>query len=428
MHQPQPPASPRASVDCRSPDRLLQTRSRDLMTAWATMQKRPAWAEWRVRLRGGALLRDRSFASWPHVMLDGGIQEGCGLTPSHRNLWPRQRRIGTERRAPRRARHHRGPPDAADRHQNVLPDGVPLHSTVHRDVLYTNRQFLRQAAVALPIAEIAPSTGITAISSLTVAISEHLEAEELDGSRATHIATGGRELFDDLADVLSFRLNAVCSPDLELVRRLVPREREGSTAATQLFRGTFDPGVSVDEAELAGLGDFIDQLLGLRRPQFEAALRSIKRVMSASRRAVDDPTVAYTDIVAALEALSGTEEPVAATWDQLDGRRRALFDEVLRGADAAMALRVRSAAIEADRLGAKNRFVQFVHGHVRLTFFREEASSAAGPVGAIELKRAVRSAYDIRSRNVHALWNLPDEAWLLGRSSETVSVDSWGAS
>ncbi|HEX3804880.1 MAG TPA: hypothetical protein VHV75_18790, partial [Solirubrobacteraceae bacterium] len=306
-------------------------------------------------------------------------------------------------------------------------EGVPLHTTIHRDVLYTNCLFLRQVPITLSIAEIGPSTGMAAVSSLAVAITEHLEAEELDGSRAAHVATGGTELFDDLADVMSFRLNAVCSGDFELVRRLVPRDRDGFTAATQLFRRTFDPSVFVAEAELAGLQAFVEQLLGLRRPHFEAALRSIKRVMSASRRAVEDPTVAYTDMVAALEALSGTEEPAAVAWEQMDSRRRALFDEALDEADPEMARRVRAAAIEADRLGAKNRFVQFVLGHVAPTFFRDEAMSAAGPIGAIELGRAVRTAYDIRSRNVHALWDLPAEAWLLGRSSETVSVGRLGS-
>jgi hypothetical protein len=96
-------------------------------------------------------------------------------------------------------------------------DDVPVRSTVHRDVLYTNCAFLRSTVVELPVGELAPSTRLRPVSSVTLSVTEHLEAEEPDGRPAMLVATGGTELIDELADVLSFGLNAVFSRDRDLL-------------------------------------------------------------------------------------------------------------------------------------------------------------------------------------------------------------------
>jgi hypothetical protein len=88
-------------------------------------------------------------------------------------------------------------------------EGAPLRSTVHREVLYTNGWFPRTGVLELPVGELAPSTRAQPVSTVTLSVTEHLEAEHPDGQRAVLVSTGGIELVDDLADVLSF----VTSPD-----------------------------------------------------------------------------------------------------------------------------------------------------------------------------------------------------------------------
>lgn len=306
--------------------------------------------------------------------------------------------------------------------------GVPLHSTVHRAVLYTNRGFLRSGVVDLPVGQLAPSTGIEPVSTVTLSVTEHLEAEEPDGRGAVLISTGGTELVDALADVLSFGLNAVFSRDGDLVRRLVPGSIDGSShsSASTMFRHTFEPHRFVPDAELDELRDFMTQLLPLKRSDFEAAMRAISRIVRATQRAVDDPTVAYVDLVSALESLSdGTSAP-PSTWDRLDGRKRRLIDDALKGVDADQAERVRQAVMEAERLGAKSRFVAFVMDNISPEYFRSEAIDAARAVRGADLERAVRLAYDVRSRNVHVLEDLPPEAWVLGDRADTVSPPGMG--
>jgi hypothetical protein len=306
--------------------------------------------------------------------------------------------------------------------------GVPLASTVHRDVLYTNRSYLTGETIELPVGELAPSTGAGPVSSVTVSMTEHLEAEQPDGEPDILIATAGNELIDDLADLLSFGLNSTFSREHDLVRRLVPAslEQRGRTSAAGLFRHTFDPGLALLEPELDDLRGFMSRLLALERPSYEAAMRAIRRVVPATRRAADDPTIACTDLVAALESPSMDEDALAPTWQQMDGRKRTIIDAALRDADPELCERIRNAVMEAERLGAANRFVQFVLKRVSPEFFRAEAAEAIHPIRGADLKSALRRAYDVRSLNVHSLWDLSPEAWVFGDRADTVSPGDIG--
>ena len=310
--------------------------------------------------------------------------------------------------------------------------GAPLNSTVHRAVLYTNRSFLLghpdNAPVTLPIGELAPSTGATPISTMTVSITDHLEAVRPNGEQEFLIATDGQDLFDDLGVVLSFALNATFSRDRDLVHRLVPDrlDERRRSAPSNLFRGTFDPMVLVTDEELAGLRQFMTQLLALQRPHYEAAIKAIRRVVRAGQRAVEDPTVAYTDLVAALESLAKDGPVPEPSWSQLDGAKRNLIDAALMGAQPGFADRVRAAVIAAEHLGLGYRFAQFVMYRVSSAYFRQEAVGALRPIRRPDLLRAVKLAYNIRSRNVHTLWDMPAEAWVLNDRADTVSPGDLG--
>jgi hypothetical protein len=155
-------------------------------------------------------------------------------------------------------------------------------------------------------------------------------------------------------------------------------------------------------------------------------MRAIRRIVHATQRAVIDPTIAYVDLVAALESLSeGAKAPTPA-WRQMDNRKRDLFDEAVDGADPELAKRVRRAAMEAERLGSASRFVAFVMDNVSPSYFRAEAGGVTRPIRGADLERALKSAYGIRSRNVHALEVLPPEAWVLGEPADTVSPPGLG--
>ena len=173
------------------------------------------------------------------------------------------------------------------------PD-VPQNSWLHRDVLYTNRGLLSSEEIELPVGKLLPSTRFQSVSTVTVSVTERLEAVLPDGKRDIRIATSGTELIDDLGDVLSFALNAVFSRDHNLVHRLTPDSTayRGRSSASNQLRGTFDPLLTVTDAEIRDVRRFMTKLLELRRPYFEAAMKAIRRIVGAWQKITDDPTMA----------------------------------------------------------------------------------------------------------------------------------------
>lgn len=118
------------------------------------------------------------------------------------------------------------------------------------------------------------------MSTVTLSVTEHLEAEEQDGSSSMLVATGGTDLLDDLADLLSFGLDAVFSRDGDLVKRLVSSSLDTSnrSAAARLFRRTFEPNRYLKDPELDEIRRLMENLLGLQRA------RATRRPRSAASR------------------------------------------------------------------------------------------------------------------------------------------------
>ncbi len=301
-------------------------------------------------------------------------------------------------------------------------DGVPLHSRPQRRVLYTNRLFLHADVIALPVGELAPSNDHDAPAAVTTTVMGHLEAQELDGSEALLISTGGEELVDQLADVLSFALDAVFTRDRSRAARLVPPRAGEDTSTSKLFRRTFSSGRVVTEAEIEDLRAFETKLLALRRAEFEQVMRAIRRMVRAQQRAADDPTLAYVDLVAALESLSDSAPAPPFPWDRMDSRKRRLIDTALQGVDDVHAEAVRRAVIEAERAGVTRRFLAFVTDHISAAYYRDDAVGAVRPPRAIDLEGLLKVAYAIRSRSVHSLVDLPEEAWVFSDGADTVVV------
>ena len=103
---------------------------------------------------------------------------------------------------------------------------VALNSHRHRQVYYTNRSFLPADDVDFPVGRILPSTTMTPVSAVMIEAVEHREMLTEDGSHDFVLASGGTELLDDVADVLSFAMNSIFSRDHDLVHRLVPHSAD----------------------------------------------------------------------------------------------------------------------------------------------------------------------------------------------------------
>ena len=104
---------------------------------------------------------------------------------------------------------------------------------------------------------------------------------------------------------------------------------------TGILRGTFDPGVVLNDDGIARAAAFATQGIALRRDHFEAAMRAIRTVVDASLLVSDDPGLAYTLYVAALESLAQLAVGADAyrSWDTYPTDRRQIIDKAIGEAE-----------------------------------------------------------------------------------------------
>lgn len=303
-------------------------------------------------------------------------------------------------------------------------DGVTLHETEHRRAIFCNLRLLGRAQVDIGIGSISPETAWSddGATALWVTLVERLEATRPDGSDEFVVSTGGDEMYDDLVAILSFAFNAVFDLDHDQARRLISeRSRRPCTRRGAFVSRMFDVDRHVSDGEIEEARAFIEQLLTLRRPEYERAIRAIKRIVNAARRCFDDPTQAYTDYVAALEALSEGFDPPQLEWERLDSRKRKILGPSMRDLSLEQRMNIQAAILEAERAGSKHRFVEFVRHHLTPDYYREELPPHVHPVRPTSLPRALSRAYQVRSESVHSLKELVREAWVMSDGAHTVS-------
>lgn len=307
---------------------------------------------------------------------------------------------------------------------------VELRERKHRGVFYTNGTTLHADDIELPIGRFLFTSSITPVAPVTVEAIERLEAVRPDGKSDPHVSTGGAELLNDAATVFAFSLNLTCSRNLSLVERVVPRSLTPGAYRhpSNILRRTFDPQLVISDAEVERARQFCSKLLASNRRYFEAALRAIKRVVDATYVVSDDPGLAYTLFVTALESLAqiSTSPEEARSWDMYEPEKRKIIDAATTDLTQEQSQRVRDAVLAIDQMSLGRRFREFVLDHVQPAFYRTEAADAARPIRVHELPNALTVAYKLRSRNVHALQVLAPELWVITDRSDTIRFeDSW---
>lgn len=303
-----------------------------------------------------------------------------------------------------------------------------VHTTTHRRALYTNLVFLGEGRdrIELPVGTLIPENGLRSASVVMFEVDEHIEKATNESFGL--IATGGGDLVDDLAAVVSFGLNAVFNRRADLVQRLVgePGAPVRRDSAGILLRRTFEPQRFVQDIELEQLRDFMTDLLALERPNFERAMRAIRHVVGATQNAIDDPTGSYAEMVEALESLADKALAPKVSWSQYDPAKAALLDTALASVEESEAEKIREAVLEADKIGVTSQFVHSTISRIGPEYFRAEAIGANGPLRRQDLERALKLAYKTRSQKSHVLRDLPQEVWLFTGSETHRLIDGQG--
>lgn len=292
-----------------------------------------------------------------------------------------------------------------------------------RGVLYTNAVIHGEEAIGTVIGRLLPSSG-TSIRPQAVMyeFTERIEAEE--HGPGVLVSSGVEPYLREFAVVAAFALDCVCTPDVDLCRRLTSGQRGLSTrvAPNSQVRRFFDTEVWCKPEEMQFFIDFTTKLIGLPRATFLGVMRALRTYVNGMFRIADDLELAYTLLVASVESLAQDFDGHQNDWESLDERKRTAMDNALGGADAELAQRVRSALLSVEHVALARRFREFAAEYTGPHYFRPTKTADGLVLGRSELKEALGLAYQSRSKYVHQLMRLPHGVTLGHRHSE-ISIE-----
>lgn len=290
-----------------------------------------------------------------------------------------------------------------------------------RGMLYTNASLEREIVVETAAGKLVPSSRSSIQPTVVVyELQERIEAEE--NGPGVLVSCGAEPYLSDFAVVASFALNCVCSPDIDLARRLTSGKKGLATRASphQFVSRFFEPELWCKPEEVAFLQEFVGQLIGLPRQTYLGVMRAIRTYINGMHRIADDLELAYTLLVASVESLAQDFDGHESDWASYDQRKRQAVDQALTGADEAVGQRVRDALIKVEHTALARRFREFAIAYTPPEYFRDVTLVPGQALPSTDMAEALTMAYQARSKYVHQLMRLPSVVVLGHGYAETV--------
>ncbi|MEI7613274.1 MAG: hypothetical protein WCK63_10215 [Betaproteobacteria bacterium] len=243
--------------------------------------------------------------------------------------------------------------------------------------------------------------------SLIYEVDESIEGEKLAPGLIASYGVDRHQ--QDFAALVTFFLQVTCHPDRELVLRLTSGQKGLATNSppNQLLKRVFDRAVHVTSSEVDAFAGFVELLLGLEREKYLVVMQAIRTVVTSLHRMSDNLQVAYALTVAALETLAMKFDGHKTNWEDVEERKRDPIEAALKDADTALATAVKDAIAQNEHVLLRRRFKEFILATLPESFFSEDTAGAVAPVGRLDLGDGLDFAYEMRSKYVHALEELP---------------------
>ena len=280
----------------------------------------------------------------------------------------------------------------------------PVRRNELRGIAYTNLHLLSPIETAA--GRLLPVNASMNPNALVYEITELIEGEPGVGAL---VSRGVTPYLGDFASIVSLALKVTCTPSHELTSRLTS-SRPGVIVGVRpgdYVQQVFDGLIVCQDEDAEYLRQFVEDLIGLERKSYRAAIRAIRAFNAGLHLLADDLELAYTLMVVSIETLVPTSGSPDIEWSDYNEGKRKAVDKALDSADERTAKRVREAILKHENPSLTELFCNFTLGHLSASFFRDEAKETINPIGHLDLRRAVKQAYAIRSRYIHDLKELP---------------------
>ena len=287
-----------------------------------------------------------------------------------------------------------------------------------RGILHTNLRISGKERIETTAGDILPVTNLRDPGTMVYEVTERFEK---DPPIAKNLHSHGVDPYlKEIATIVSFALNVICTPDYQLTHRLISERPNlmGDAQPNQLVSRVFDKEVWCNHEEITHLTEFTEQLIGLDRRHHLAAMRAMRTYVTGVHRIADDYELAYTLLVAAVESLAQEFHGHQPEWEDYEKTKRDKIDEALAEADTKTVSKVRQAILDIEHTALTRRFRDFVLQYLQPPILQQGTNQEPMATPHAQIRRTIREAYNIRSRYLHTLSEMPNEITLPNQFEE----------
>ena len=222
----------------------------------------------------------------------------------------------------------------------------PVRRNELRGIAYTNLHLLSPIETAA--GRLLPVNASMNPNALVYEITELIEGEPGVGAL---VSRGVTPYLGDFASIVSLALKVTCTPSHELTSRLTS-SRPGVIVGVRpgdYVQQVFDGLIVCQDEDAEYLRQFVEDLIGLERKSYRAAIRAIRAFNAGLHLLADDLELAYTLMVVSIETLVPTSGSPDIEWSDYNEGKRKAVDKALDSADERTAKRVREAILKHEK-------------------------------------------------------------------------------
>lgn len=161
----------------------------------------------------------------------------------------------------------------------------------------------------------------------------------------------------------------------------------------------------------------IQRLIALSRKDYYTMITCIRTYCASIRLLENDPNLAYSMLIFALESLSQSYDEYVPVWEDYDENIKNKLEQKLKGIDERICEEIKQTLLTDSHLKLSRRFLHFILNYLDDGYYLDK--KITNKILKDDVEDALKNAYNIRSKYAHALKLIMDQSVVDNVSKES---------
>lgn len=280
-----------------------------------------------------------------------------------------------------------------------------FYSTQEKALVYSNMDV---DSITTKIAKLERIESSNGICTYLMTYTNVIEKQNSSGFQLVPVGQG--QIINDFTCCCTFWFNRIFSTDKLNVQRLIRKSREGiadTEPPRKILPNFFDNTITINN-KVHTYKEFINDLIGLKREIYVEVIKVIRQYQDAVYTINSNLELSYTMFIATLESLAQKFDGYETSWQDCNEKITKRLNILFEYLPEIVKENIKRVIIEESHNKQSRRYEEFCMSLIMPEFYREDAFDSINPIRKSHTKKAIKTSYQVRSRYIHTLKELPD--------------------